>query len=184
VHLWSKPFKSCGTSITGADLVKIVIIKDSELAAATCQPLSGLKMDVFWVVAPCSLVEVYQRFRGPSCLHHQGDVKTASTSETLVNFYQTKMAVFWVVAPCSLVEVYQRFRGPSCLHHQGDVKTASTSETLVNFYQTKMAVFWVLAPCSLVEVYQRFRGNCCLHHQGDDYTAVQPRIQPSLYSPP
>jgi hypothetical protein len=21
---------------------------------------------------PCSLVEVYQRFRGPCCLHHQG----------------------------------------------------------------------------------------------------------------
>jgi hypothetical protein len=30
------------------------------------------KMVVFWVVAPCSLVEVYQRFRGPCCLH-QGD---------------------------------------------------------------------------------------------------------------
>jgi hypothetical protein len=27
-------------------------------------------MAVFWVVAPCSLVEVYQRFRGPRCLHH------------------------------------------------------------------------------------------------------------------
>jgi hypothetical protein len=31
------------------------------------------KMAVFWVVAPCSLVEVYQRFRRPCCLHHQGD---------------------------------------------------------------------------------------------------------------
>jgi hypothetical protein len=31
------------------------------------------KMAVVWVVAPCSLVEVYQRFRGPYCLHHQGD---------------------------------------------------------------------------------------------------------------
>jgi hypothetical protein len=30
------------------------------------------KMDVFWVVAPCSLVEVYRRFRGACCLHHQG----------------------------------------------------------------------------------------------------------------
>jgi hypothetical protein len=49
-----------------------------------------------------------------------------------------------------------------------------------NFY------FWVVAPCSLVEVYQRFRGPCCLHHQGDDhhYTALQPRRQPSSYSPP
>jgi hypothetical protein len=32
-----------------------------------------MKMAVFWVVAPCSLVDVYQRFRGPCCLHHQGD---------------------------------------------------------------------------------------------------------------
>jgi hypothetical protein len=31
------------------------------------------KMAVFWVVAPCSLVEVYKRFRGPCCLHHQGE---------------------------------------------------------------------------------------------------------------
>jgi hypothetical protein len=31
------------------------------------------KMAVFWVVEPCSLVEVYERFRGPWCLHHQGD---------------------------------------------------------------------------------------------------------------
>jgi hypothetical protein len=26
-------------------------------------------MAVFWVVAPCSLVEVYRRFRGTCCLH-------------------------------------------------------------------------------------------------------------------
>jgi hypothetical protein len=32
-----------------------------------------MKIAVFWVVAPCSLVEVYQRFRGPCCLHHQGE---------------------------------------------------------------------------------------------------------------
>jgi hypothetical protein len=29
-------------------------------------------MAFFWVIAPCSLVEVYQRFRGPCCLHYQG----------------------------------------------------------------------------------------------------------------
>jgi hypothetical protein len=32
-----------------------------------------MKMAVFWVVAPCGLVEVYRRFRGLYCLHHQGD---------------------------------------------------------------------------------------------------------------
>jgi hypothetical protein len=48
----------------------------------------SMKIAVFWVVAPCSLVEFYQRFRGPCCVHHQGD-EAARTSETLVNFYQT-----------------------------------------------------------------------------------------------
>jgi hypothetical protein len=31
-----------------------------------------MKMAVFWVVTPCSLVEVYRRFGGACCLHHQG----------------------------------------------------------------------------------------------------------------
>jgi hypothetical protein len=53
-------------------------------------------MAVFWVVAPCRLVEVYQRFRGTCCLHHRGDdlliallMEAATASETLVNFYQS-----------------------------------------------------------------------------------------------
>jgi hypothetical protein len=33
----------------------------------------SMKIAVFWVVAPCSLVEVYQLFRDPCYLHHQGD---------------------------------------------------------------------------------------------------------------
>jgi hypothetical protein len=32
---------------------------------------SNMKMAVFWVVTLCSLVEVYRRFRGTCCLHHQ-----------------------------------------------------------------------------------------------------------------
>jgi hypothetical protein len=35
--------------------------------------LIWIKMSVFWVVAPSSLVEVYWRFRGGCCLHQQGD---------------------------------------------------------------------------------------------------------------
>jgi hypothetical protein len=34
---------------------------------------ASTKTDLFWVVAPCSLVVVYQSFRGPCCLHNQGD---------------------------------------------------------------------------------------------------------------
>jgi hypothetical protein len=32
-----------------------------------------LEMTVFWDVTPCSLVEIYRRFRGTYCLHHQGE---------------------------------------------------------------------------------------------------------------
>jgi hypothetical protein len=46
---------------------------------AFCIPRAGFEitvplMAVFWVVEPCSLVEVYQRFRGPCYLHHRPDV--------------------------------------------------------------------------------------------------------------
>jgi hypothetical protein len=44
-----------------------------------------MKMVVFWVVAPCSLAEVYRRFRGAIALM----MEAASTSETSVNVYQT-----------------------------------------------------------------------------------------------
>jgi hypothetical protein len=47
------------------------------------------KMAVFWVVALCSLVEVYKSFGGLCCPHHQVMMEAAKTSETLVNFYQT-----------------------------------------------------------------------------------------------
>jgi hypothetical protein len=41
-------------------------------------------MAVFWIAAPCSLVEVYQRFGVIAMM-----MEAARTSETLVNFYQT-----------------------------------------------------------------------------------------------
>jgi hypothetical protein len=45
-------------------------------------------MAVVWLVALCSLVEIYQRFRGPCCLIALM-MEAARSSETLVNFYQT-----------------------------------------------------------------------------------------------
>jgi hypothetical protein len=58
-----------------------------------------MKMAVFWVVAPCSLVEVYQRFRGPCCLHHQGDRSEDShlhthRREDLKSYLPTKCYIF------------------------------------------------------------------------------------------
>jgi hypothetical protein len=34
---------------------------------------TSMRMVVFWVVAPCDLVEIYGRFSGACCLHNQGD---------------------------------------------------------------------------------------------------------------
>jgi hypothetical protein len=50
----------------------------SEVLTAT-----SMKMVVFWVVTPCTKVEVYRRFRGAYSLQHRW------TSETLVNVHQT-----------------------------------------------------------------------------------------------
>jgi hypothetical protein len=48
-----------------------------------------MKVAVFWVVAPCSLLEVYRRFRSACCLHYIATMmEAASTSETSVNFCQ------------------------------------------------------------------------------------------------
>jgi hypothetical protein len=41
-------------------------------SASISRPTSLLKMAVFWVVAPCSLVEIYRRFKDACCLYHQG----------------------------------------------------------------------------------------------------------------
>jgi hypothetical protein len=43
-----------------------------------------MNMAVFWIVASCSLVEVYKYFRGPYCLHHQGVQKTNFNPKTVV----------------------------------------------------------------------------------------------------
>jgi hypothetical protein len=62
-----------------------------------------MKMAVFWVVAPCRLVQVHRRFGGPYCFHHQGDDgpgcggshrsvdggSTVETSETSVHLHQS-----------------------------------------------------------------------------------------------
>jgi hypothetical protein len=51
---------------------------------------ASVKTAVFWIVEPCSLVEVYRRFRGACCLHHQGDESPCDGGTiTSVNFYQT-----------------------------------------------------------------------------------------------
>lgn len=54
-----------------------------------------MKVAVLSVVASHNLINIYQRFRGSLCLHHQGDGKhyrpddtAARTYEIFVNVYQ------------------------------------------------------------------------------------------------
>jgi hypothetical protein len=68
-----------------------------------------MKIAVFWVVAPCSLVEVYQRFRGPCCLHHQGDETThlhTHRRENLKSYLIICMFAFPIVFFVHLLHLY------------------------------------------------------------------------------
>jgi hypothetical protein len=97
------------------------------------------KMAVFWVVAPCSLVEVYQHFRGPCCLHHQGSMDLWNIGKILPHYMALQprrqpslkvvmlIVVFWVVTLCSVVRGYQRFRGMYHLHLQGSPSSHHTT---------------------------------------------------------
>jgi hypothetical protein len=48
-----------------------------------------MKIAVFWIAAPYSLVEVYSEVLAASIIIIALMTETAGTSETLVNFYQT-----------------------------------------------------------------------------------------------
>jgi hypothetical protein len=62
---------------------KWVFVRFQVLTAAS------MKMAVFEVVVPCSLVEVYRRFRGTCCLHRVALITDAvSISKTSIKFYQ------------------------------------------------------------------------------------------------
>jgi hypothetical protein len=43
-----------------------------------------LWMAVFWDVAPLDLVEIYRRFKGALCLHHQGRLHGATSQKTVI----------------------------------------------------------------------------------------------------
>jgi hypothetical protein len=62
-----------------------------------------MKIAVFWVVAPCSLVEVYQRFRGPCCLHHQGD-------DIALHGATTQKTAIFTKEPLALIIIYAYWR--------------------------------------------------------------------------
>jgi hypothetical protein len=68
-------------------------------------PRSGLKIAVFWAVAPCSLVEVYQRFRGPCCLHHQTTRCYNPEDRHLRTHRRENLKSYHSVVSCSLEKI-------------------------------------------------------------------------------
>jgi hypothetical protein len=93
---------------------------------------------VFWVVAPCRLVEVYWRFRGACCLLYQGDegvfTRAYHWSVTWASYIQ--MAVFLDVATCSLVDI----DWPIALM----IEAVRSSETSVSIYRTAIFILLTL----------------------------------------
>jgi hypothetical protein len=71
------------------------------------------KVAVFWVVASCSLVEVYQRFRGPCCLHHQGDDSTTTHKTAIFTVHIVDQNARLLISSLSLRLLFPRERAPS-----------------------------------------------------------------------
>jgi hypothetical protein len=69
----------------------LVIVRFQVLTAAS------MKMTVFWDVAPCSLVEIYRRFRGAYCLYRFVlMMEAASMFETSsANHSARRLACYW-----------------------------------------------------------------------------------------
>jgi hypothetical protein len=61
------------------------------------------KMAVFWVVAPCSLVDVYQRFRGPCCLHPRRRENLKSYAFSFVQTLLANVVRFGLRAPLQVI---------------------------------------------------------------------------------
>jgi hypothetical protein len=83
-------------------------------------------MAVFWVVAPCSMIEVYRCFRGACCLHHQGETYTrlygATTKKTAV-FIIAAVRNFTILVLCGTQWVVTVFTEHILFHHPQMIKT-------------------------------------------------------------
>jgi hypothetical protein len=66
-------------------VVRVISAKalSNKLAGFLVLTAASMKMVVFWVLAPCSLVDAYQNFRGTCYLQHQ-DEDSAATQETAI----------------------------------------------------------------------------------------------------
>jgi hypothetical protein len=64
---------------------------------------ASMKMSVFWVVAPCSLAEVYRRFRISCYLHHQGalDFKVIQEVSAILSITVFRTTALFGISVCA-----------------------------------------------------------------------------------
>jgi hypothetical protein len=76
--IWSENLKGRDRSddldVDGRTILEWILEKESEKSSFEVFTAVTFQGEVFWVVTPCSVVVVHQRFRGPCSLHLQGDV--------------------------------------------------------------------------------------------------------------
>jgi hypothetical protein len=65
----------------------------------------SIKMTVFWVVTLCHLVEVYHRFRGTFCFHHQGNLPDDTALQPRRQPFSFSAAVYLVALGGLVVSV-------------------------------------------------------------------------------
>jgi hypothetical protein len=59
----------------------------------------------FWGIAPCSLIELEQHFRGTYCLCHQGDVTQKAVVSTTRKVAEIMNGVVWTYYALMKVEL-------------------------------------------------------------------------------
>jgi hypothetical protein len=70
---------------------------------------ASMKKTVFWDVAPCSLVEVFWRFRGACCLHHQGDSTRLHGARSQKTSHLQAVCLFTFIMRPLKVNITQQF---------------------------------------------------------------------------
>jgi hypothetical protein len=74
-------------------ITKISYLMTSNEVGFEVLTAASMKMAIFWVVAPCNLVEVYRRLRGICCRHHHGEDRRRLRKIIAVYFENHMMSI-------------------------------------------------------------------------------------------
>jgi hypothetical protein len=99
---------------------------------------TSMKMAVFWVVGPCSPVDVYRRIRGAYCFHHQGGgmMVVACTYEMWVNLTglhgpTTQETAIFNASRISVMVYYFSFRKETHINRVGKTRISESKVIII-----------------------------------------------------